>query len=114
MMRNIYLVVESCGYWDYVINFVFLDLVKIELEFWINNLVKMNYKCLIVEFLFFVLVFLDVSNVVVGVYMVEVDEKIVYYIWLKFELLMSFMWRELKVIDLVLNYFVVFLLGKVV
>lgn len=63
----------------------------------------------------FVLVFLDVSNVVVGVYMVEVDEKFVYYIWLEFdELLMSFMWRELKVIDLVLNYFVVLLLGKVV
>lgn len=62
MTRNIYLAIESRGHWDYVINLAFPDLVKTELEFWTNNLVKMNYKRLIAESLPFVLVFSDASN----------------------------------------------------
>lgn len=50
MTRNIYLAVfESRGHWDHLMNLAFPDLVKTELEFWTNNLVKMNYKRLIAE-----------------------------------------------------------------
>lgn len=114
MTRNIYLAVESRGHWDYVINLAFPDLVKTELEFWTNNLVKMNHKRLIAESLPSVLVFSDASNVAAGAYTVEVDEKIVHHTWSESESLMSSTWRELKAIDLALNYFAASLSGKAV
>lgn len=112
--ENIYLAVESRGHWDYVINLAFPDLVKTELEFWTNNLVKMNYKRLIAESLPSVLVFSDASNVAAGAYTVEVDEKIVHHTWSESESLMSSTWRELRAIDLALNYFAASLSGKAV
>lgn len=52
-----------------------------------------------------VIVYLDVSSLVLGVYIVEVDLKCFYLMWKEFEKSMSFIWRELWVIELVLVFF---------
>lgn len=95
MTRHIYLAVESRGHWDHIMNLEFPDLVKTELEFWTNNLVKISYKLLIVESLHFVLVFSDASSVGAGSYAI-VNKKIVHHIWSKSESFMSSTWREIK------------------
>ena len=114
MTRHIYFAIESRTHWDHFMNFDFPDMIRGELEFWTRNMTKMNQRRLIVDSLPSVLVFSDASNVAAGAYTVEVDEKVVHFMWSRSQSLMSSTWRELKAIELALNSFAVSLSGKAV
>ena len=53
------------------------------------------------------MVFSDASNVAADAYTVEVDEKVVHFMWSRSQSLTSSTWRELKAIELALNSFAV-------
>lgn len=75
------------------------------MNFWIKCIFCKN-----IRFLYFVkrknvIIYLDVSNLVLSVYIVEVNFKVFYLMWKDDEKNMSLIWRELKVIELVLVFF---------
>lgn len=76
MTRHIYLAIESRNHWDRFISFLFPDAVKSELQFWLQNLKKLNQKRLIQDSLPVTFVFSDASDIAAGAYTVEVNEKI--------------------------------------
>ena len=104
MTRHIYFAIESRTHWDHFMNFDFPDMIRGELEFWTRNMTKMNQIRLIVDSLPSVLVVSDASNVAAGAYTVEVDEKVVHFMWSRSQSLMSSTWRELKAIELAIIY----------
>ena len=99
MARHIYYSIESRTHWYHFMNFDIPDLIRAMLEFWTKNMTKMNQRRLIVDSLPSVLVFSDASNVAAGAYTVEVDEKVVHFMWSRSQSLMSSTWRELKAIE---------------
>lgn len=105
MTRHLYMAIEKRKRWDLFLELEFPDFVGSELNFWLQNILKLKSKSLVKYSLPHVLVYSDASNIAAGAYSVGVDENIFHRMWSSDEVLMSSTWRELKAICLAIMSF---------
>lgn len=79
MTRHLY--IEKRKRWDLFLELEFTDFVGSELNFWLQNILKLNRKSLVKYSLPHVLVYSDASNIAAGAYTVGVDENIFHRMW---------------------------------
>jgi hypothetical protein len=87
--RHLYMAIEKRKGWDLFLELEFPDFVGSELNFWLQNILKLNRKSLVKYSLPHVLVYSDASNIAAGAYTVDVDENIFHRMWSSDEVLMS-------------------------
>ena len=99
MTRYSYMCIESRITWDSILNMTFPDLVYDEFLFWLENIIKINFKKLDFYSKSTAIVFSDASNVACGAYTVDIDHKIFHQMWNDSETSKSSTWREMKAIE---------------
>jgi hypothetical protein len=112
MTRHLYLAIESRIQWDCCLSLLFPEAVKLELQFWTQNLSVLNHKSFVQDSLPVTLVFSDASDIAAGAFTVEFNEKVFHKAWSKYESMMSSTWRELKAVQLALESFGSSFVGK--
>lgn len=83
--------------WD--IEFYFDDYCQEELYFWKINFVNINNRYCFVYICFSLFVYFDVSVIGCGFVIGFNNEYVCYRMWMDFESLQSFIWREFCVIE---------------
>ncbi|CAC5421896.1 unnamed protein product [Mytilus coruscus] len=99
MTRHIYFAIENRKSWNTKLYIVYEQCVLAELKFWHENLLALNEKCLLNDSLPRIIVYSDASNVALGAYTVESNEKIFHCILNENEKKLSSTWRELRAIQ---------------
>lgn len=105
MTRYCYMCIEQRFTWDKSLLIKYPDEVKRELEFWKNNVEKMNSKFLSPYSPSQTLVYSDASDVACGAYTVEIGSKVFHKMWNPVEKSCSSTWREMRAIELSLQSF---------
>ncbi|XP_071160888.1 uncharacterized protein [Mytilus edulis] len=105
MTRHIYFAIENRKTWDSKLYLVYEKCVLAELKFWQENLLELNEKRLLNDSLPRIMIYSDASNVALGAYTVESNEKIFHCMLNENEKKLSSTWRELRAIQLSLNSF---------
>jgi hypothetical protein len=99
MARYNYMCIESRITWDSILNTTFPDLLYDEFLFWLENIIKINFKKLYFYSKSTAIVFSDASNVARGAYTIDIDHNIFHQMWNDFETSKSSTWREMKAIE---------------
>ena len=98
MTRYSYMCIESRITWDSILNMTFPDLVYDEFLFWLENIIKINFKKLDFYSKSTAIVFSDASNVACGAYTIDIDHNIFHQRWNDSET-KSLTWKEMKAFE---------------